>query len=1381
MRAVRRFIGQHVSILAGGSLLAAVASQEAGCASVPSDTNGSSGSSGAVGPSEKTGEGTVGMKLALPGGVTLNAATWTITGPNGYSQTNTVNVAQSLDLGFSVGGIPAGSGYTISITGTATNGTTTCSGSAPFTVTALTTTNVTVVLQCANPATEAGSANVGTQTYFCATPTSVSASPNETTLGSSVTVTAAATAPNAGALAYQWSAPSGTFSAPTSATTSFTCTTSGSVTLTATVSDGTVPDGGSCANDTTTVTVQCDQIPGTPTTCSLGANGAIKHMIYVQFDNTHLYQDVYGRPATLQNVPSDLEQMPHLLSFIRNNGTMMADDHTVLISHTAGGILSSLTGVYPDRTGQTVSNSYVRTSSAGAFTFPSSFQYWTDPAYSNTTIPNLVTPSGQNIPAPWVSYTRAGCNMGAVGIANMEIENNNDYATGDIAEIFGTSSTEYQEAVTAWNAPYPTAASTISATDFEGIAVHCASGSPTCASGEPDLLPGEPGGYTGFNGLFGAKQVNPILIGQDAGTRLPEGGVALTDLLGNPITDNYGQPGFPGFDGMTAAVSLAYVASMQEHGIPVTYAYISDAHDNHGLDGSGQTAYGPGDPGYVAQLQAYDTAFENFFNRLAADGINQTNTLFVFTVDEGDHFVGGNPTPTNCDGVTTPCTWASGQIGEVNVNIDTLMNSEFPTVASGFAGQNGSNPSAHDAFTVHGDDAPTFYLSRTVASDAGATGALSQTDPATRAFERSVAQATITNPYTGNTDSLLYRMADQAGMAAVHMITTGDPARNPTFVYFADDDYFITDYPSSTPADAIENSYAWNHGDDQTVIGSTWQGWVGPGVQNLPDQTTVWTDHTDLRPTINSILGLTDDYTTDGRVLTEILSSSDYNSALSGNLGTIEQLGQAYKSITSPFDTFGQCVISASTYALPAGAGDPNDSVYTSTEAAIVSMTATQQSLISQIKSALWSAEFGGTAISTAQAQTWITEAQNLVAQCNALLATETPDGGATSDAGAGVDATVGADAGSSADATTGGGSEGGTSSDAAGAAETGSGSDAGSLATNVAVYRVGDGTVALANTGNPVFVDEYTQAGTLVQSFEMPTAVNGNNHRLIASGTATSEGLITLSGNGQYLILTGYDATPGGSSSIVSGSALRVVGRMDAFGNIDTTTAPTNFANANNPRGAASPDGTNIWMSGAAGGLLYGTLGTAGAATVVASTSGVGADGGLVSLVNLRASEIFGGQLYVSTSSGSAVRIGTVGTGLPQTTGQTMTDLPGFESSTGSPYEFYLTTLNGGTGPDTLYVSDSAAGIQKFSLVGGTWTANGAVGTASNQFTGITGVTSGSTVTLFATCSLSTGLGGDLVSVVDTSGYNEPNNGTVNTLATAGTNMAYRGVALFP
>src|SRR5262245_36407825 len=142
--------------------------------------------------------------------------------------------------------------------------------------------------------------------------------------------------------------------------------------------------------------------------CRLGAEGRkIEHVVYIQFDNTHLRRD-------RANVPSDLEQMPHLLDFMRDNGTVLTNDHTVLISHTAGGILSTLTGVYPDRHGQTVSNSYVRTSATGSFSFPSSFGYWTDPVDAVAGTPNMVTPDGSVPPAPWVPYTRAGCDVGAV-------------------------------------------------------------------------------------------------------------------------------------------------------------------------------------------------------------------------------------------------------------------------------------------------------------------------------------------------------------------------------------------------------------------------------------------------------------------------------------------------------------------------------------------------------------------------------------------------------------------------------------------------------------------------------------------------------------------------------------------------------------------------------------------------------------------------------------------------------------------------------------------------------------------------------------------------------------------------------------------------------
>ena len=129
-------------------------------------------------------------------------------------------------------------------------------------------------------------------------------------------------------------------------------------------------------------------------TCHLKSpKGAIQHVIYVQFDNTHFRRD---NP----NVPSDLEQMPHLLNFITGNGVLMSNDHTVLISHTATGILTSLAGVYPNRMGQPVSNSFRYFKTDGTTRTGVSFAYWTaplfDPAGSTTdTTPEMINENGK--------------------------------------------------------------------------------------------------------------------------------------------------------------------------------------------------------------------------------------------------------------------------------------------------------------------------------------------------------------------------------------------------------------------------------------------------------------------------------------------------------------------------------------------------------------------------------------------------------------------------------------------------------------------------------------------------------------------------------------------------------------------------------------------------------------------------------------------------------------------------------------------------------------------------------------------------------------------------------------------------------------------------
>jgi len=317
----------------------------------------------------------------------------------------------------------------------------------------------------------------------------------------------------------------------------------------------------------------------------------------------------------------------------------------------------------------------------------------------------------------------------------------------------------------------------------------------------------------------------------------------------------------------------------------------------------------------------------------------------------------------------------------------------------------------------------------------------------------------------------------------------------------------------------------------------------------------------------------------------------------------------------------------------------------------------------------------------------------------------------------------------------------------------------------NVVVYRVGTGSAALgSNTGTAVFLDEYTPSGTLVQSIAMPTTASGSNKRLVASGTATSEGLLTRSTDGRFIVLTGYDAALGTTplTSTTGATVNRVVGRVGASGEVDTSTALSDFASGNNPRSAASTDGTNIWVGGGAGGVRYTTFGST-TSTQLSTT-----------LTNIRQTRVFDGQLYITTNSGTTVRLGTVGTGLPTTSGQTISNLPGFPV-TGSPYGFFFADLDAGVaGADTVYVADDTPGtIQKYSFVNGNWTASGTI--SATGVRGLTGKVTGSSVELFVTS------GTSLSTLTDTSGYNQTISGTVSSIATAGANTAFRGVALAP
>ena len=333
--------------------------------------------------------------------------------------------------------------------------------------------------------------------------------------------------------------------------------------------------------------------------------------------------------------------------------------------------------------------------------------------------------------------------------------------------------------------------------------------------------------------------------------------------------------------------------------------------------------------------------------------------------------------------------------------------------------------------------------------------------------------------------------------------------------------------------------------------------------------------------------------------------------------------------------------------------------------------------------------------------------------------------------------------------------------------------------AGNLVVYRVGAGVGSLLSSATAVFLDEYSAAGTRVQSIPLPVAVSGGQRRLTASGTATSEGALQRSADRRFLTVTGYDADVGtaGVGATASGTVARVVGFVGQNGLVDTATATTAFS-ANNIRSAVSADGTGTWVCGGSHGVVYVARGSSGPGTRVSATAALsGAESN-------RCVEIASDQLLVSTASGTT-RVGQVGGvggggGLPQEPGQEVAPLVAAESGVAVPGQFVLLEVDASEpGLDTLYVADEAAtgGIHKFCLQAGGWQARGKV-PGSGEVTGLRGLAgsvTGGVVTLYATTSIR------LVSLTDSAGFGGTLTGSFVVRASAGPNVGFRGIDFAP
>jgi hypothetical protein len=318
----------------------------------------------------------------------------------------------------------------------------------------------------------------------------------------------------------------------------------------------------------------------------------------------------------------------------------------------------------------------------------------------------------------------------------------------------------------------------------------------------------------------------------------------------------------------------------------------------------------------------------------------------------------------------------------------------------------------------------------------------------------------------------------------------------------------------------------------------------------------------------------------------------------------------------------------------------------------------------------------------------------------------------------------------------------------------------------NLALVRLGADGQALANTGNSVFIEQYTPAGSFVNAVTIPDA---GLSALLMSGTATSEGALNLTANRQALVLAGYNVTRPYSSSLAAATAAnvpRAIGGVgwqgDYYGLAATTT--TFYSNANIRSATADGQG-NYW---AAGQNVTGTSPLPGGVSYLGNNQPAATvlDG------NLRVTAMLGNTLYYSTGSGTARGVYSF-SGAPSGAATAFVVINAGGSA--STYDFAFNPA--GT---IAYLADdrtsTLGGIQRWVNNGGTWELAYTLGTGVSNI-GARGLAvdwSGAEPIVYATTAESSA--NRLVSILDTGAA-----ATATTLVTATTGTIFRGLDWAP
>jgi hypothetical protein len=217
-------------------------------------------------------------------------------------------------------------------------------------------------------------------------------------------------------------------------------------------------------------------------------------------------------------------------------------------------------------------------------------------------------------------------------------------------------------------------------------------------------------------------------------------------------------------------------------------------------------------------------------------------------------------------------------------------------------------------------------------------------------------------------------------------MVTGDPKRTPSLVLFGNQDFWLSSGKTSCGSSCFTETAgtdAWNHGDVSPQINTTWLGLAGPGVAHLGVDNALWSDHTNIQPTMMALLGLHDDYAPDGRVLGEIFTPAALPAGMRPDRPALLALGRVYTQIEAPVGAFGLDTLKASTGALASHSG--GDTTYSRIEQKLQRLGAERDALGNRMRSLLLAAAFDGQPVDRGVAAGLIRQGERLIGQASVL------------------------------------------------------------------------------------------------------------------------------------------------------------------------------------------------------------------------------------------------------------------------------------------------------------------------------------------------------------------------------------------------------------